>query len=248
MFARFNLDLHPESIDTSSSARHEERPQAVTVESAPPRNSQHAVFVPEHYEAKYPYPLIVWVQSGKNPREMQQVLPLISERNYFGLALSLDQLCRDSLNDNAQDEHDPRMTMLERTVYQQVCSLRREFHIHSERIYLAGFGEGATHALQLGLAKPEWFAGVISLAGHTPATPHLLRRFRDLGGKRVLLGVGAKDRTVSVNETVQLGRLLHSAGMNVLSRVYEGSHQISRPMLRDINHWVMQDVCETQCV
>jgi phospholipase/carboxylesterase len=137
---------------------------------------------------------------------------------------------------------------LEKQVQEQVCQLRRQYHIHSERIFLAGFGEGASLALQLGLARPEWFAGMICLGGRFPITPHSLRRYRDLRGKRVLLGAGSRDRKVSVEETVEASRLLHAAGMRVCTRVYDASHQLTKPMLTDIDRWVMQEVCQPQPV
>jgi predicted esterase len=89
---------------------------------------------------------------------------------------------------------------------------------------------------------------MICLGGRFPITPHSLRRYRDLRGKRVLLGAGSRDRKVSVEETVEASRLLHAAGMRVCTRVYDASHQLTKPMLTDIDRWVMQEVCQPQPV
>src|SRR5580698_11026646 len=46
------------------------------------------VFVPENYEPNYAYPLVVWLHdAGRSERDIVDVLPHISMRNYLGLAL-----------------------------------------------------------------------------------------------------------------------------------------------------------------
>ena len=55
-------------------------------------------------------------------------------------------------------------TVVEDYVLRAIEQTRRHYHIHSERIYLAGFCEGATLAYRLGLTYPERFGGVISLS------------------------------------------------------------------------------------
>jgi phospholipase/carboxylesterase len=207
------------------------------------------VYVPEYYEPNYAYPLIVWVQEqGGNVFELQRVLPLISSRNYVGMSLGLTLPGTCPAGSEQTEAPYLRVEALEKQVQEQVRELRRQYHIHSERIFLAGFGEGASLALQLGLARPEWFAGMICLGGHFPITPHSLRRFRDLRGKRVLLGAGSRDRKVSVSETVEASRLLHAAGMRVCTRIYDAGHQLTRPMLLDIDRWVMQEILQPQPV
>ena len=43
------------------------------------------VFVPENYEPNYAYPLVVWLHdAGRSERDIVDVLPHISMRNYFG--------------------------------------------------------------------------------------------------------------------------------------------------------------------
>ena len=48
----------------------------------------HLIHLPEHYEAGYAYPLVVWFHGdGSSEAEVAEVMPSISERNYLGLAL-----------------------------------------------------------------------------------------------------------------------------------------------------------------
>src|SRR5687768_10615004 len=51
-------------------------------------DSPHCLMSPVHYEPAYAYPLLVWLHSaGTSEREVQQIVPLISERNYVALGV-----------------------------------------------------------------------------------------------------------------------------------------------------------------
>jgi phospholipase/carboxylesterase len=202
----------------------------------------HAVYVPEHYEEGYAYPLIVWFHGdGASESELARVMPSISDRNYIGVALRGDQASGTGFG---WSPNGTLSTELLRDVRSIVTSLRREYHIHSERIYLAGFGSGATTAVQLMLNKPEWFGGVISFSGGVPRTESPVMRNDELKNKRILLATSLGSTTTRVGDVVAAGRLLYSAGMQVGTRVYQGLE--SSPtikMLRDLDSWLMDDIC-----
>ena len=54
---------------------------------------------------------------------------------------------------------------LEEAVFAAILQTRRLLHVHSERIFLVGCGEGAAVAYWLGLSFPERFAGVVAING-----------------------------------------------------------------------------------
>ena len=125
-----------------------------------------------------------------------------------------------------------------------VRMMRRQYHIHSERIFLAGFGSGASAAMELILKKPEWFGGAACLCGSFSQLQIPSFRFRELQNKRVLLATSASDRSRSVREVVAAGRMLYSSGMQIGTRVYQDTgSRPSNKMLSDVNHWLMDDVC-----
>lgn len=218
------------------------------------------VYVPEKYEPNYPYPLIVWFHGvGGDERALMSILPTISDRNYLGLSLrgtSPANLSPGEYTGGREGEDTgirpggyrwaasaQTMAQFEVDLYEAVRALRREYHVHSERVYLAGFDEGATTALELMLRRPDWFGGAICLAGRFPTSEHSLARFRDLRGKPVLIAGGAQDGVSPPSAVVQAGRLLHAAGMLVSTRIVEGGHEISRTMLRQIDYWLMDAIC-----
>src|SRR5262249_30404761 len=67
--------------------------------------------------------------------------------------------------------HDPEpeaFDRLEEAVFTAILQTRRLLHVHSERIFLVGCGEGAAVAYWLGLTFPERFAGVVAINGWLP--------------------------------------------------------------------------------
>lgn len=201
-----------------------------------------AIHLPEHYEARYAYPLVVWFHGdGGSEAELSSVMPNISDRNYIGLALRGNATCESGFAWSTSDEQfDALLGDVETLV--RMC--RRQYHIHSERIYLAGFGSGASAAMELILRKPEWFGGAACLCGSFSKLQVPSLRLNDFRNKRILLTTSASNRSSGVGDVVAAGRLLYSSGMQIGTRVYqESGTSPSNKMLRDVNHWLMDDVC-----
>lgn len=203
------------------------------------------LYVPEHYEAKYAYPLIIWFHGrGGSERELHDLMPVISNRNYLGLSFRGPLASATRRPGYRWSLTDRDLLQLQDEVAETVRRLRGVYHVHSERIYLAGFDEGGTVALRLLLNRPEWFGGAASLAGQLPSTPNLLSRYTELQGKRVLLTAGTRDKSVPTETALQTSRLLHLAGMSVQTKICDAGHTLTPKMLNHVNHWVMHGICE----
>jgi phospholipase/carboxylesterase len=169
------------------------------------------------------------------------VMPNISERNFIGLALRGNVPSGSGYSWSTSGE---QLDALLDDVESLVRNQRRQSHIHSERIYLAGFGSGASAAMELILRKPEWFGGAACLCGSFSQLQIPSFRFRELQNKRVLLAASASNRSTGVRDVVEAGRMLYSSGMQIGTRVYQDSGSSpSTKMLSDVNHWLMNDVC-----
>jgi phospholipase/carboxylesterase len=119
---------------------------------------------------------------------------------------------------------------------------RRNYHVHSERIYLAGFCEGATLAYRLGLMFPERLAGIIALNGAMPRHGGPLLRLPEARQLRVLIGHGIANAVVPLAMARQDYRLLYTAGLDVQMHTYPATHRLHPDMLRDINRWIIQAI------
>src|SRR5262249_49782403 len=116
------------------------------------------------------------------------------------------------------------------------------YHVHSERIYLAGISEGATLAYRLGLLFPERLAGIISLNGAMPRSGGPLLRLPECRPLRVLIGHGIANAMVPLSMAKQDHRLLYTAGLDVQMHTYPTTNKLHPDMLRDVNRWVMGSI------
>ncbi len=207
------------------------------------------VFLPHNYEPNYPYPLILWLNDGEwTARELLDLMPRISPQNYVGLSVEgLTATNRFTSGPLAPPNSlDPLDALLE-TLKDVVGQMRREFHVHSERIYIAGFGEQASVALRMLLRRPEWFAGAMAFGLRNRQLPPL-SNYDEVRGKRVFLSAGIRDLRVSLPDHVALGRLLRSAGVSAILRNYDSSEDPTAKQLRDVDHWLMNAIHDSTLV
>ena len=202
----------------------------------------HSIHLPQHYEPRYAYPLIVWFHGeGSSEQELPGIMDQISDRNFIGLAIR-GNVVQD--NGFAWSNDAASIDTLVNDVESIVLSLRRQYHIHSERIYLAGFGSGASTAMELIIRKPEWFGGAACICGSYSKLKLPSFRLGEFRNKRILLGTTGADRSRNVRDTVNAGHLLFSSGIKIGTRFYQDSVKTpTAKMLGDINHWLMDDVC-----
>ena len=207
-----------------------------------------AISVPQYYEAKYAYPLIVWLQpAGCRAPDLKQIMPVLSERNYFGTLSRLAFSIENPLSALSLGERQPGASRVPYNwaadIRRDVLHVRRNFHIHSERIYLAGIGAGASAAIQMLLEKPEWFAGAIALDPDLELAQVSVRKVRELGGKRLF--------TTAVMPSIELNnleRLCFGAGVDVTHKNYPTELSLHRKVLLDVDRWLMSEICQPQMV
>jgi phospholipase/carboxylesterase len=205
-------------------------------------------FLPTGYEPNYPYPLLVLLHGhGSCEEQVLRLAPRLSRRNYISIALRGPHPAaprpdgQQTYTWGAAEQDDP---LIEEYVFRAVEQTRRHFHVHSERIYLAGFREGAALAYRLALLFPEKFAGVISLNGALPRRGGPLLRLPEVRRLKVLIGHGLANAAVPLTLAKQDYRLFYTAGLSVRLRTYAATHRIHPDMLKDVDHWVQEHISE----
>jgi phospholipase/carboxylesterase len=214
-----------------------------TSEVQAPRRLPVRTFLPTGYEPNYAYPLLVFFHGhAGNEEQILRLAPKLSRRNYVCIGL------RGPEEVGERDDGRPGFAWgpdgqidaeVEDYVFRAIEQTRRSYHIHSERIYLAGICEGATLAYRLGLLSPEKFAGVISLNGAMPRGGPLLR-FPEVRQLSVFIGHGIANAVVPLSMARADHRLLYTAGLSVQLHTYPATHRLHANMLRDVNRWVMR--------
>jgi phospholipase/carboxylesterase len=128
---------------------------------------------------------------------------------------------------------------LEEAVFSAILQTRRLLHVHSERIFLVGCGEGAAVAYWLGLSFPERFAGVVSINGWLPSGLRPLGRIKACREMPILVVHGAWNAKVPLHDARQNVATLRAGGLQVAFQSYPSTHRLTNPMLSDVDTWLI---------
>lgn len=205
--------------------------------------------IPESYEPRYAYPLIVWLTDGQ--RDVDTSLSHIvsmSPQNYLGLAI--DE-CSFDLPGAGQDGFDvpveflKRLVDVENRVVSAVRAVRQVLNVHTERIFLAGADDAASVALLLAMHQPEWFGGCIAFGGAIPPAAALLASQKALAGRRFFLGApGGRSAWQSSGSMRESARRLVAAGADVSVSVNatETESLVNQRTLREVDQWIISGI------
>ncbi len=215
---------------------------ASSSESLAAASSACALFGPQHYEPNYAYPLVVWLHTpGKDETELNRVMLGLSLRNYVGVAPRGTRLAR-TTNHNAGynwPNGEADLTLAESRVIECIATARTRYHIHPQRIFLAGFDAGGTMAFRLGMLHPTYFAGVLSLCGPFPRQGTPLGRLPEARQLPLFVACGRESLRYDEENACRDLRLFHCAGLDITLRQYPGGHRLGAEMLADANRWMM---------
>jgi phospholipase/carboxylesterase len=128
---------------------------------------------------------------------------------------------------------------LEEAVFSAILQTRRLLHVHSERIFLVGCGEGAAVAYWLGLSFPERFAGVVSINGWLPSGLKPLGRIKACRDLPILVVHGAWNAKVPLHDARQNVTTLRAGGLQVAFQSYPSTHRLTNAMLADVDTWLI---------
>ena len=146
------------------------------------------------------------------------------------------ELFRRRLRDGAADAVD----RIEDSVFNAIRQTRRALHVHSERIFLVGIGEGAAVAYRLGLSYPERFAGVVAINGYIPGGFRPLARVKDCRELSFLVVHGEWNARMPVRGARRDVAVLRAGGLHVAFQSYPCAHKITTPMLSDVDTWLIK--------
>lgn len=231
-------------------------------------------FVPRRYEPNYAYPLLVLLhgRGGDADSFVHGMMPNLSWRNYIAVGFrGTVPLSRGgrvagytwgsafarpgregsargrSRRDNAalfDDSPDDSIDAVEAGVFDGIRDVRRSLHVHSERIFLVGSGEGAAVAYRLGLTYPERFAGVVAINGWMASDFRPLARWKACRNLRVLAVHGVWNTRAPIENARRTVDVLRTAGLPVAFQSYPSAHRASSHMLADVDTWLMHQ-CTT---
>ena len=202
-------------------------------------------FLPECYEPRYAYPLLVMFHAhGGNEDQVLDLVPRMSRRNFVALSLRGPELMgvrEDGHLACGWGTDDRHVDTVNENIIKAVESVRRVCNIHTERIFLVGVCEGAAAAYRAAFAMGDRVAGVVSLNGGIPKVPpgDAPFDFATLKPMRFLIGHGIANAIVPCSVARQDYKQLYAAGADVRLRTYATTHRLHQDMLNDVNRWVI---------
>ncbi len=202
-------------------------------------------FLPTGYEPGYAYPLMVFFHhQGGSERQILKLAPRVSRRNYICLGLRGPHktLKPDGAWGYSWEGEDADGNM-EEYVFGAIEDACLHYNIHPDRIFLAGFCEGAEAAYRLAFRYSERFAGVAGFNGQFPRCGPLLR-LPMARRVSVLMGHGIANALIPLCTAKQDYRLLYTAGLDVHLKTYVTTHRLHADMMRDLNRWAMQIITD----
>jgi phospholipase/carboxylesterase len=206
----------------------------------------HSLFSPIHYEPGYAYPLVVWLHgSDSSELELRQVMPLVSVRNYVGVAPRGTRRTSKSQRLYSWRQTPGEVADACQLVRDCIEIARENFHVHTDRVFVAGRGEGGTMALRVGMEHPELFAGAISVGGRVPRGGHAFHHINTARHLPLMLSVSTSEENFSNKQVMDDVRLLHSGGFALSVMLYPEGNSLTENMFTDIDGWLMQRFCPT---
>ncbi|HEX6963883.1 MAG TPA: alpha/beta hydrolase-fold protein [Lacipirellula sp.] len=204
----------------------------------------YALFAPLHYERGYAYPLLVWLHNeGGNERELRQLMPHVSVRNYVAAAPRGGLPTERGSRSFAWEQSAAGISDAAERVRECVDVAQQRFNVHAQRVFIAGHGAGGTMALRLALQFPEWFTAAASLGGRMPRGHMPLGRVKEARTMPLLLASCRESQAYSPAQVSDDLRLLHAAGFSLSLRQYPGEDDLTTVMLSDMDRWMMERVC-----
>jgi phospholipase/carboxylesterase len=186
----------------------------------------------------------VWLHStASSERELPHVMPHVSMRNYVAVAPRGSSTSARLNNKYSWRQTHEDIERAEAGIAECIATALRSFHIHADRVFLAGCGGGGTMALRLAWNDPGRFAGVVSINGPVPTRWRPLHRVKEARRLPCLLASSRDNRCYPADQVCRDLRLLHAAGCTVALRQYPGADDLTSGMLTDMNRWLMDLVC-----
>ncbi len=213
----------------------------------------YVTFAPLHYEPNYAYPLIVWLHgTGDTERQLVRIMPMVSMRNYLGVAPRGVSIPVESKPENASTEKtaeqfgwsqdDEAVDTAAARILSSVEAAGEKFHFSTKRVFLAGFDTGGTMAFRIAAEYPQRFAGVISLGGRLPTGCNPFGSLNALRKLPIFIGSGRDSTVFRPTDVCEDLRLLHTAGFSLTIRQYPCRQELTAGMLRDVDRWIIEQV------
>jgi phospholipase/carboxylesterase len=188
------------------------------------------VYVPASYRAEQPAPLIVMLHgAGGDSMQSIRLLRHVADRDGVLVlapkshASTWDVLARRAFGPDA------------RAIDDELREVFSRYAVEPAHVAVAGFSDGASYALSLGLSNGDLFSDVLAFSPGYMA-PEAMR-----GRPRVYISHGTNDRVLDIDRCSRsLVPRLRDRGYTVEYREFDGAHAVPPEVASEAARWFLQ--------
>lgn len=191
------------------------------------RDRDAVLFIPESYSADGPATLIVFLHgAGGRP---ERALGIISGEVEKRGAIVLAPASQGATWDVLEGQYGPDVAFIDRGL-QRVFD---EVDVNPKRLTIAGFSDGASYALSLGLMNGKLFPNIIAFS------PGFMSPLSQDGRPRVFMSHGDRDPILPIEQCSRvLAPQLRERGCEVDFREFKGGHAVPPEMRQAAFEWL----------
>ena len=107
-------------------------------------------------------------------------------------------------------------------------------NVDRQRMTVAGFSDGASYALSLGITYGDQFSRIVAMS------PGVMQPMAARGKPKIFVSPGTADGVMRIDATSRtIVPRLKTLGYDVTYREYEGRHTVSPPIVREAFEWAL---------
>jgi predicted esterase len=193
------------------------------------------LYVPDGYNGKKPSPLIITLH-GAGGNAMNALAPFKDLSDHTGVILLAPE--------SQKSTWDLILKGFGEDVYWIDEALSDAFALYNvdpNRLAVAGFSDGASYALSLGITNGDLFSHILAFS------PGFLAPSKVKGRPAIFVSHGVDDQILRVSQcSRRLVPALQQSGLEVTYREFEGGHTIPESIAKEAFQWVVGDELAAQ--
>jgi phospholipase/carboxylesterase len=185
------------------------------------------IYIPKGYNPGAPMPLVVALHgAGGSGAGAGFAFNLADEFGYIVLAPDSREWTWDSILQRPGPDTEFIVAAFRSTL--ERCAVDRR------RLAMAGFSDGASHVLSLGIANGDTFGHLLAFS------PGLMEPLAARGKPRIFISHGTSDSTMPIDDTSRtFVPRLKTLGYDVTYREFDGRHMLPPDIAHDAFKWFM---------
>jgi phospholipase/carboxylesterase len=185
------------------------------------------LYVPTGYRVDRPAPLVLTLH-GAGGTAQHGLAPLLDLANQFGFILVAPG-SREETWDVIVRDYGPDIHFID----QALARTFERYAVDSARVATAGFSDGASYALSIGIANGDLFTHVIAFS------PGFLAPTRRQGSPRIFISHGTRDRVLPIDRcSRRIVPRLEREGFDVRYDEFDDGHTVPPEIAREAVSWL----------